>query len=111
VLRHLSQWCAETGFLIGHAKVTVRTSAGLAKLSVTEAGTPPRADRTAARPIKLGSAVVNARVSCPPAALDAAVCAALAAADEASGTRSSAARPVSFRPESPRPLYRLAAAR
>ena len=111
VLRHLSQWCAEAGFLVGHAKVTVRTSAGLAKLSVTEAGAPPRVDRTAARRIKLGSAVVNARVACPPSALDAAVCAALAAADAASGTVTNSTQPVSFRPEYPRPRHRLAAAR
>lgn len=111
VLRHLSLWCAEAGFLVGHAKVTVRTSAGLAKLSVTEAGATPRVDRTAARRVKLGSAVVNARVACPPGALDAAVCAALAAADAASGTVSTSRQPVSFRPDYPRPLHRLAAAR
>jgi Ni2+-binding GTPase involved in maturation of urease and hydrogenase len=109
VLRHLSDWSAAAGLQLGHAKVTVRTSAGLAKLSVTEAGAPPRIDRTAARPVTLGSATVNARVVCPPAVLDHAVSAALAAADALSGTRSTAAPPVSFQPGHPRPRQRVAA--
>jgi hypothetical protein len=110
VLWHLSDWSAATGLRLCHAKITVRTSAGLAKLSVTEAGAPPRIDRTAARPVTLGSAAVNARVVCPPAVLDAAVCAALAAADALSGTRSTAARPASFQPGHPRPRQRVTAA-
>jgi len=111
VLDHLSDWSAASGYLVGHAKVAVRTPAGLAKLSVTAAGERPRSDRAAARPVRRGAATVNVRVACSPAALDAAVSAALDAADAATGARSSAQLPVSFRPQYPRPLYRLAAAR
>jgi Ni2+-binding GTPase involved in maturation of urease and hydrogenase len=111
VLRYLSQRCANARYQVGHMKVTVRTSAGLAKLSVTEAGAPPRADRSAARRIKLATAVVNARVACPLAELDTAVCEALTAADAAIGTVTSSNLPASFRPQYPRPLHRLAAAR
>jgi G3E family GTPase len=113
VLRHLSDWSGAAGYLLGHAKVAVRTSAGLAKLSVTEAGTQPRVDRTAARPIKLGSATVNVRALCPPDALDAAVLAALLAADALAGTRSSATLPTSFQPvhPGPSPHDRIAAVR
>lgn len=90
VLRHLSEWSAAAGYFVGHAKVAVRTPAGLAKLSVTESGAPPRADRTAARPVERGSASVNARIACPPSALDEAVRAAIANADAVSGARSGA---------------------
>ena len=97
VLRHLSDWSATAGYFVGHAKVSVRTPAGLAKLSVTEPGILPRSDRTAARPVERGSATVNARIACPPSVLDSAVCAAIAAADAVSRAHSDAPVPASFR--------------
>ena len=105
VLRQLSEWSAAAGYFVGHAKVAVRTPAGLAKLSVTESGAPPRADRTAARPVEHGSATVNARIACPPSALDDALRTAVAAADVFSCARSAALTPspASFRSSHPLP--------
>jgi G3E family GTPase len=100
-LRHLSDWCAHNGVLLGHAKVTVRTAAGMAKLSVTEAGLVPRADRTAAGPVGLGAATVNVRATCRPATLSAAVVSAVQAADSAAGTSTSAAAHLPFEAECP----------
>jgi G3E family GTPase len=100
-LRHLSDWCAHNGVLLGHAKITVRTAAGMAKLSVTEAGLIPRADRTAAGPVCLGAATVNVRATCRPAALSAAVHSAVQAADTAAGTSTSAAAHLPFEAECP----------
>lgn len=100
-LRHLSDWCARNDVLLGHAKVTVRTAAGMAKLSVTEAGLVPRADRTAAGPVGLGAATVNVRAACRPAALGAAVSSAVRVADSVAGTSTSAAAHVPFEAECP----------
>jgi G3E family GTPase len=97
VLRHLSDWSAATGFFVGHIKLAVRTPAGLAKLSVTDTGAPPQADRAAARPVDYGYATINARVVCPPSTLDDAVRAAIAAADKMHRANSHGARPSSFR--------------
>lgn len=100
-LRHLSDWCARNDVMLGHAKVTVRTAAGMAKLSVTGAGLVPRADRTAAGPVGLGAATVNVRAACRPAALGAAVSNAVQAADSVAGTSTSAAAHVPFEAECP----------
>ncbi|HEU5356421.1 MAG TPA: GTP-binding protein [Actinocrinis sp.] len=97
VLRHLSEWSAAAGYFIGHIKLAVRTPAGLAKLSVTDTGAPPHADRAAARPVDYGYATINARVVCPPATLDDAVRAAIATADKVHRATSHGARPSSFR--------------
>lgn len=97
VLRHLSDWSAQTGYFVGHIKLAVRTPAGLAKLSVTDTGAPPQADRAAARPVEYGYATINARIVCPPSTLDDAVRAAIAAADKAHRATSHGARPSSFR--------------
>jgi G3E family GTPase len=111
VLRYLSEWSAAAGYFVGHAKVAVRTPAGLAKLSVTESGAAPRADRSAARQVRRGSATVNVRIACPPSVLDDAVLAAIAAADAAGGVRSDAPAPASFRSTQPLPgLARATAA-
>lgn len=110
VLRHLSDWSAASGSFVGHLKLVVRTPAGLAKLSVTEAGSPPHSDRAPARPVEYGYVTLNARVVCPPSALDDAVRAAIAAADEAYRATSHGARPSSFRSAHRRyPAQRLAA--
>lgn len=103
VLRHLSEWSATAGYFVGHAKLAVRTPAGLAKLSVTESGAPPRADRTAARPVERGSATVNARIACPQSALEDAVRTAIATADAFSGARSATPSAASFRSMHPVP--------
>jgi G3E family GTPase len=103
VLRFLSAWSATAGYFLGHAKVAVRTRAGLAKLSVTETGAQPRADRTAARPVERGSATVNVRVACRPSALDEAVSAAIKAADAFSAARSDASPSASFQAAQPLP--------
>lgn len=100
-LRYLSDWCARSGILLGHAKVTVRTASGMAKLSVTEPGVVPRADRTAAGPVGLGAATLNVRAACQPAALGAAVSNAVRAADTVAGTVTSAAAHVPFEAECP----------
>ncbi|MBS2963128.1 hypothetical protein KGA66_08735 [Actinocrinis puniceicyclus] len=110
VLGHLSQWAASTGCFTGHVKLAVRTPAGLAKLSVTDSGAPPRADRAPARPVEHGYATVNARIACRPAALDGALRAALAAADAAHGATSHAPRPASFRTAHQHPSQRPLAA-
>ena len=110
LLRHLSAWSAATGYFVGHLKLVVRTPAGLAKLSVTETGAPPHADRAPARPVEYGYATINARAVCPPSALDDAVRAAVAAADEAHRAMSHGLRPSSFRSaHQRRPVQRLAA--
>lgn len=108
VLRHLSEWSAATGYFVGHAKVAVRTRAGLAKLSVTESGAAPRADRSAARPVERGSATVNVRIACSPSVLDDAVLAAIAAADAVGRARSDVPPPASFRSTQPLPPPSLA---
>jgi G3E family GTPase len=100
-LRYISDWCARSSILLGHAKVTVRTTAGMAKLSVTEPGVVPRTDRTAAGPVSLGAATLNVRAACQPAALGAAVSNAVRAADTAAGTVTSAAAHVPFEAECP----------
>lgn len=108
VLRHLSDWAAARGHFTGHLKLAVRTPAGLAKVSVTETGAPPRSDRAPARPVERGFATVNARIACEPADLDAALRAALAAADEIHRVTSHATPPAAFRcahhRQAPRPL-------
>lgn len=110
VLRQLSRWSAASGYFVGHLKLAVRTPAGLAKLSSTEAGSPPHVDRAPARPVEHGHATINARVACPPSVLDDALREAIAAADEAHHADSHDVRPVSFRAAHlPRLAHRLAA--
>jgi G3E family GTPase len=97
VLRHLSDWSVAAGYYVGHIKLAVRTPAGLAKLSVTDTGAPPQADRAPARPVEYGYVTINARVVCPPSTLDDAVRAAISTADKAHRATSHGARPSSFR--------------
>jgi G3E family GTPase len=111
VLDRLSVWAAEHGAVIGHAKLTVDTGDGeFAKLSLTEAGSPATEDRALATAAVNARAVINARVACEPRELDDAVADAVSAADQTTGTRSSATSPVSFKPGYPRPVHRLAPA-
>ncbi|WP_208115788.1 GTP-binding protein [Labedaea rhizosphaerae] len=108
LLTALSRWTAEHDAVVGHAKVTIEHGDEFAKLSLVSAGDEPTVDRTAA-PAATARAVVNARVACEPAELDAAVTDAVAAADAATGAHSSPTAPVSFKPGYPRPIHRLAA--
>ena len=111
VLTHLSTWAAEHDAVIGHAKLTVETKDGdFAKLSLTQAGEPPTADREAETTTTVARAVVNARVACEPDELDRAVTDAVTAADAGNRVASSATAPVSFKPSYPRPVHRLAPA-
>lgn len=105
VLRYLSEWSAVSGYFVGHAKVAVRTPAGLAKLSLTETGATPRADRAAARPVDRGSATLNVRVACSTSALDEALTGAIKAADAFSHARSDGGPPASFQATQPLPPH------
>lgn len=108
VLDRLSAWAAENGAVIGHAKLTVDAGEGeFAKLSLTEAGAPATEDRVLTAASAGARAVINARVACEPQELDRAVADAVSAADQVTGTRSSATSPVSFKPSYPRPVHRL----
>lgn len=108
LLAALSTWTAEHDAVVGHAKVTVEAADDFAKLSLTNAGDEPTIDRST-EPAITARAVVNARVACEPAELDAAIADAVAAADAATGAHSSPTAPVSFKPGYPRPVHRLAA--
>ncbi|TDD66269.1 hypothetical protein E1262_22595 [Jiangella aurantiaca] len=116
-LAHLGAAAARYGWTIGHAKVAIDTGGRLTKLSLVDPARRPVADLDAsphaARPA--GSpmtAVLNARIACRPHELDAAVEAAVTAADVATGTVSTAATgpPASFAPSYPTPTHRLPAA-
>jgi G3E family GTPase len=110
-LTSLSARCADVGALVGHAKVTVSAGGSFAKASLTAAGEPPSVDLTGPAEVTRARAVVNLRVALPPSELDSAATAAIAAADSACGTTSTAtAAPASFQPSYPRPTHRIAVA-
>ena len=95
------------GVLVGHAKVTVSGSA-LTKVSLTGAGSPPQVDLPGPPVADAGRAVFNLRVACPPADLDRACAAAMAATDRECGTSSAVAGDaVAFQPAYPRPTHRM----
>ncbi|GHJ36630.1 GTP-binding protein [Streptomyces sp. TS71-3] len=99
---------SERDWLIGHAKVHLEDAAGrFTRASLTARGGRPAvaADGGA---MSRARARINARVACAPEQLDAAVRAAVRAADTATGaTSTSAAAPASFRPGYPRPTHRV----
>lgn len=108
-LASLSHACAAANVLVGHAKVTVSSAAGMTKVSLTEAGAAPTLDVPGPPTADSARAVVNLRVALPPAALDAACTEAIRAADTACGVTSSAAdAPAAFQPSYPRPTHRIA---
>ncbi|MEU7788993.1 GTP-binding protein [Amycolatopsis sp. NPDC049159] len=110
VLATLGSWANCAGAVVGHAKLTVEAGDGdFAKLSLTAAGADPTVDRAAERTATTARVIVNARVACEPAELDAAVRDAVATANAATGARSAATAPVSFKPGYPTPVHRLAA--
>lgn len=121
-LSHLGASAARHGWTVGHAKVAIDTGGRITKLSLVDAARPPVADldaipyAAAAGPAGIPAAaavtaVLNARIACRPDQLDAAVTAAIAAADAATGTVSTAAAgpPSSFAPSYPTPTHRLPA--
>lgn len=108
-LAELSASCARGGLAVGHAKASLTTAQGTTKASVVTAGDEPMFDDDLAEAAASGTAVVNARVDCEPADLDAAVAAAVAAADAALGTVSRLVEGASFKPAEPRPTHRLLA--
>ncbi|SDU79982.1 GTP-binding protein [Jiangella alkaliphila] len=120
-LTHLGASAARHGWTVGHAKVAIDTGGRITKLSLVDAARRPVADLDAspyatAAPPAAGvrvpvTAVLNARIACRPHELDAAVTAAVAAADAATGTVSTAdaGPPSSFAPSYPTPTHRLPA--
>lgn len=111
MLATLGSWANCAGAVVGHAKLTVDAGDGdFAKLSLTAAGADPTVDRAAEKTATTARVIVNARVACEPAELDAAVRDAVATANAATGARSAATAPVSFKPGYPTPVHRLAAA-
>jgi G3E family GTPase len=110
VLSHLAAFAERKHAIVGHAKLTIDTPAGMTKLSITGTSDEPSVDLTVDTPISSASAILNARVSCEPEVLDAAVLAAVEHADRTVATRSIAADANSFRPSYPQPVHRLTAA-
>jgi hypothetical protein len=107
MLGHLSTWCAEQAVVMGHAKVAVTAEEGLAKLSVTQSGELPRADRSIGRPTTTAAVTVNARVACSPGELDTAITRAIRHADEQTAAVSTADPSTAFAPAYPRPVHRM----
>jgi Ni2+-binding GTPase involved in maturation of urease and hydrogenase len=108
-LTALSERCAWDQLLIGHVKLTLETAAGLTKASVTAAGEAPALDLAVTQQVTSANAVFNARVACEPKVLDAAITAAVIAADDAASTTSGLGPSASFKPAYPRPVHRIRA--
>jgi hypothetical protein len=89
--------------------VVVESSAGLVKLSLTEAGQSARADVSAAGEVDAASATFNLRVNCEPVALDDLVRRAALMAGDAVGAVVSSTSGSAFQPSYPRPTHRIAA--
>jgi Ni2+-binding GTPase involved in maturation of urease and hydrogenase len=110
LLASLSGATREHGWVVGHAKVSLESPLGLAKMSLTMTGGTPIADSTAAVPLAEAEVRINARIACDPRELDAAVAAAVDAATAATKAevrhRSGES---SFKPGYPQPVHRLPA--
>jgi G3E family GTPase len=109
-LTALSHACAEQRLLVGHAKVALRTaSGGLVKASVTAAGQAPSVDLHDPGDATSCQAVFNLRLACSPGQMNRLCAQAIAVADQACGTWSTATTsPSAFRPSYPRPTHRIA---
>jgi hypothetical protein len=103
----LAAACARAGHLVGHAKVTVTTSRGMAKASITAAGQPASLDLTVPGAVDAGIVTFNARIACDPGELEALVREAVEVADNAAGARSTVTHGRAFRPGYPQPVHRL----
>jgi G3E family GTPase len=97
------------GTLVGHLKLHLEADGAVTKASVVGSGQPIEFDRDELAPVPACAGLVNARIGTTPEALDAAVRAALAAADAASGTSSSVDRLDCFSPQRPVPTHRIPA--
>lgn len=108
-LAEVSAECARSGYLVGHAKVSVESPAGLVKLSLTEAGKPVQTDLTAPGNVLIATATLNLRVNCEPLVLDDLVRRAAEAAGREVGAVARSTNGASFQPSYPQPTHRLAA--
>ncbi|WP_255950521.1 GTP-binding protein [Streptomyces odontomachi] len=107
-LQYLSERAAAAGWLVGHAKVSVRSGTELTKLSVVTAGAAPVATVAQTEPVRTADVQFNARVVCDPAVLEQAVRDAVRAADSAAGCASTPqSAPTAFRPGYPVPVHRI----
>lgn len=105
VLRALAGHLA--GSPIGHVKIRVATASGAARGSLADSHGTVRVDRRDPALAERATALVNARVGVEPSVLAAAVEQAIAAADGASGARSTKVRGDVFRPAFPVPVHRV----
>lgn len=103
----LAAACARADYLVGHAKVTVETSRGMAKASITAAGQVASLDLAVHGAVESGLITFNARIACDPGELEVLVRIAVDVADNAAGARSTVTRGRAFRPSYPQPVHRL----
>lgn len=108
-LTELSAAAERGGHLIGHAKLTIRTVAGLTKASLVAAGAPAVVDRAGAEHATGGDVTVNVRMACSPGELGALVERAIWRADQEIGTSSRPGNGKAFTPAYPRPVHRIGA--
>ncbi|MFI0355829.1 GTP-binding protein [Actinomadura sp. 9N407] len=118
-LAHLSRAAERAGWAVGHVKISVDTAAGLTKAGFVTGGAAPVVDLAPdALVARTGRAILNARIACEPAAMDAAATDAVAAADGLTGAVSTPAPApapaggdgdpgIAFKPGYPRPVHRL----
>jgi G3E family GTPase len=109
LLSSISEACRERGWVIGHAKCSVRSSDGWTKASVTRAGDSPWFSGRHEHAASQGEALINVRVEATPDALEQLVRDVVTATDRQAATVSSIDRLECFSPAAPQPTYRLAA--
>ncbi|MBM6405933.1 hypothetical protein JQN72_16955 [Phycicoccus sp. CSK15P-2] len=108
VMQAIHDACRERDLLVGHVKVRATADEGEVKLSLVGEG--PVLDESLETPVTSAHAVVNARVSCEPEAMDGILADAVALADTVAGDSSVAeAELASFKPGYPTPVHRVAA--
>lgn len=108
LMRGIHDACRDRGRLIGHVKVRATSEEGQVKLSLV--GGEPVLDESLDVHVDEARIVVNARVSCEPAEMDAMLDSAVAEADRATGAMSeSEGESNSFKPGYPTPIHRVPA--
>jgi G3E family GTPase len=108
LLERIAETCHQNSHVIGHVKVMVTNSAGeVVKASVVDEAGAVSFDERGGTGVDGLQATLNARVLCEPADLDRMADEAVAAADAASGSRSTAEDTSSFKPGQPMPTHRL----